>query len=85
MYFRQPRYEPLSQFEQTVLLTAALGHAMQNIPFEKIGAFKKGFLAYIQREAPELRLLVKDDTALDVPIREKIIALAETFRDTAEF
>ena len=82
---RQPRYEPLSQFEQTVLLTAALGHAMQNIPFEKIGAFKKGFLAYIQREAPELRLLVKDDTALDVPIREKIIALAETFRDTAEF
>lgn len=81
---RQSRYEPLSQFQQTVLLAAALGHAMQDVPFEKISAFKKGFLDYIEREAPELHSLVKIDKPLGDDIKEKIISLARRFKEIAD-
>ena len=81
---RQQRYEPFSQFEQTVLLVAALGQALRNVPFEKIGAFQKGFLAYIEREASELHSLVKDDVALSSEVKKKIIDLAERFVESGK-
>lgn len=79
---RQPRYEPLSQFEQTVLLVMALGHAMQDIPVERINAFKRGFLDYIEQEAPELHSLVKRDQALNSDIKQEIMTLARKFKET---
>ena len=81
---RQPRYRPLTQFEQVVLLVAALGHVMQDIPFDKIAAFKRGFLDYIEREKPELHYLIKSDTALTAELKKKIIALAEKYKNTAD-
>ena len=81
---RQQRNEPLSQFEQTVLLTAALGRVMTDIPFDKIEAFKKGFLAYIEKKNPELHDLVKADTALTAELKDKIVALAQSCKASAE-
>lgn len=81
---RQQRNEPLSQFEQTVLLTAALGRVMTDIPFDKIEAFKKGFLAYIEEKNPELHDLVKADTALTAELKDKIVALAQSCKASAE-
>ena len=81
---RQQRNEPLSQFEQTVLLTAALGRVMTDIPFDKIEAFKKGFLAYIEEKNPELHALVKADTALTAELKDKIVALAQSYKASAE-
>ena len=81
---RQQRNEPLSQFEQTVLLTAALGRVMTDIPFDKIEAFKKGFLAYIEEKNPELHDLVKADTALTAELKDKIVALAQSYKASAE-
>ena len=81
---RQQRNEPLSQFEQTVLLTAALGRVMTDIPFDKIEAFKKGFLAYIEEKNPELHDLVKADTALTAEQKDRIVALAQSYKASAE-
>ena len=81
---RQQRYQPLSQFEQTVLLTAALGRVLTDIPVDKIDAFKKGFLAYIEERSPELHYLVKNDTALTAELKNKIIALAQSFKESSE-
>ena len=81
---RQQRYQPLSQFEQTVLLTAALGRVLTDIPVNKIDAFKKGFLAYIEERSPELHYLVKNDTALTAELKNKIIALAQSFKESSE-
>ena len=81
---RQQRYQPLSQFEQTVLLTAALGRVLTDIPVDKIDAFKKGFLAYIEERSPELHYLVKNDTALTAELKNKNIALAQSFKESSE-
>lgn len=82
---RQQRYQPLSQFEQTVLLTAALGPRTDGHPgSNKIDAFKKGFLAYIEERSPELHYLVKNDTALTAELKNKIIALAQSFKESSE-
>ena len=77
---RQPRYEPLSQFEQAVLLTAAQGHVLQDVPVEQIASFKREFLDYLDREAPELRTLVKPDAALSAEARDAILCHAEKFK-----
>ena len=77
---RQPRYSPLSQYEQAVLLTAAMGHVMEGIPFEKIAAFRNGFLDYLGQEGRELRTLITDNTALTPELREKIIAFAAAYK-----
>lgn len=82
---RQPRYEPLSQKEQTLLLVAALGKVMQNIPLERIGEFKKGFLDYVDKTAPELEPLMKNSSALGTEVKELIIAIAEEYKDKAGF
>ena len=65
-------------------LTAALGRVMTDIPFDKIEAFKKGFLAYIEEKNPELHDLVKADTALTAELKDKIVALAQSCKASAE-
>ena len=54
------------------------------IPFDKIEAFKKGFLAYIEEKNPELHDLVKADTALTAELKDKIVALAQSYKASAE-
>ena len=34
---RQPQYHPQSQYQQVILLVAALGHVMQEVPIDDIG------------------------------------------------
>ncbi|MBQ4599906.1 MAG: F0F1 ATP synthase subunit alpha [Clostridia bacterium] len=82
---RQSRYEPLSQFEQTVLLVVALGRVLQDIPFERIDAFRRGFLAHIERTAPELHALVKLNAKVDADVKEQIIDLAKQYKENAGF
>ena len=82
---RQSRYEPLSQFEQTVLLVVALGRVLQDIPFERIPAFKRGFLDHIERTAPELHALVKPDAKVDADVKEQIVRLAQQYKENAGF
>ena len=77
---RQPRYAPLSQFEQTVLLTMALGHALQDVPMEEVSSFKQEFLDHLEREASELRSAVRLDTGLSPELKEEILCHAERFK-----
>ena len=77
---RQPRYSSLSQYEQAVLLAAAMGHVMEGIPFEKVAAFRNGFLDYLGQEGREHRTLITDNTALTPELREKIIAFAAAYK-----
>lgn len=77
---RQSRYEPLSQFEQTVLLICALGHILQDIPFEEISTFKKGLLQFIKKENPQLSALVKTDKAVSPELKQEILNLAEKYK-----
>ena len=80
---RQPRYQPLSQKEQTVLLVAAFGNVLKDIPFEKIGEFKKGLLEYINKNAHSLSSLLNENSALSSEAKEQIVSLAEEYKRKA--
>ena len=80
---RQPRYQPLSQTEQTVLLVAAFGNVLKGIPFEKIGEFKKGLLEYINKNAHSLSSLLNENSALSSEAKEQIVSLAEEYKRKA--
>ena len=49
---RQEQYRPLRQMEQVIILVAALGHVMQDVPLGTISRFKDGLLACITQKLP---------------------------------
>ena len=80
MLLRQPRYEPLSQLEQAILLAAALGHGLEGVPAEEIPAFRREFLDYLEQEVPELPALLSPDTPLSAQMKELLLRHAKKFR-----
>ena len=79
---RQSNGAALTQFEQTILLIAALGKILTDIPLDKISTFKKGMLRYIQKNAPDLRAIADNDQAFDDKLKEEIIELAQAYKKT---
>ena len=51
---RQPRYAPLSQHQQVIVLVAAMAHVMQDVPLEEMDAFRASLLADVEEEIPDL-------------------------------
>ncbi len=73
---RQPRYAPLSQHQQVIILTAAMAHVMQDVPLEKMEAFRAHLLSAVEEAAPDLCSRI-DRTGLLAPEdREEIVSLA---------
>ena len=48
---RQRQYHPFSQHEQVVILIAALGHVMEQIPIDEIDDFRAQLLQFMQERA----------------------------------
>ncbi|MGM9682513.1 MAG: F0F1 ATP synthase subunit alpha [Eubacteriales bacterium] len=82
---RQSRYSPYTHFEEIVLLTAALGHIMQDIPPTKTARFIRGLLEYTELNAPELHSEISPGEKLSENTREKIINTARKYRDTLTY
>ena len=76
---RQPQYAPLSQHQQVILLVSALSHVMQDVPPERIEAFRAGLLAHAEQEAPELCHRIDLTGLLSPEDREEITDLARQF------
>lgn len=47
---RQRQYHPLSQHQQVVTLTAAMGHVMQEVPMTDMESFRQGLLDYVEAQ-----------------------------------
>lgn len=78
---RQPQYSPLRQHEQVILLVAALGHVMQNVPLEEIEAFRAGLLAYAEEALPDLCRRIELTGKLPDEDRQEILATAHAYLD----
>ena len=76
---RQPQYAPLSQHQQVILLVSALSHVMQDVPPERIEAFRAGLLVHTEQEAPELCHRIDLTGLLSPEDREEITDLARQF------
>ena len=74
---RQPRYAPLSQHQQVVVLAAAMAHVMQDVPLERMDAFRAHLLAEVEGEAPDLCGRIDRTGQLAPEDREEIVSLAK--------
>ena len=72
---RQRQYHPFSQHEQVVILIAALGHVMEQIPIDEIDDFRAQLLQFMQEQAGELCARIDGD-------KDEILKLAKQFRDS---
>ena len=76
---RQPQYAPLAQHQQVILLIAALDHVMQNVPLEKMDAFRAGLLAFVEEADPELCRRIDQNGTLSQEDREDLLAHSKRF------
>jgi F-type H+-transporting ATPase subunit alpha len=79
---RQPRYAPLSQHQQVVVLTAAMAHVMQEVPLERMDAFRAHLLSEVEAEAPDLCGRIDRTGQMAPEDREEIISLARHALET---
>ena len=73
---RQPQYHPQSQYQQVILLVAALGHVMQEVPIDDIDLFEDQLLAFTEEQAPDLCQRLDLSGQLSQEDREEILELA---------
>ena len=73
---RQPRYAPLSQHQQVIILVAAMARVCQDVPLERMDAFRAHLLSEVEAEAPDLCSRVDRTGQLSPEDREEIAVLA---------
>ena len=73
---RQPRYAPLSQHQQVIILVAAMARVCQDVPLERMDAFRGHLLSEVEAEAPDLCSRVDRTGRLSPEDREEIAGLA---------
>ncbi|MBQ9165770.1 MAG: hypothetical protein IJX71_02410, partial [Oscillospiraceae bacterium] len=70
---------PLAQYEQVILLVAALNHVMQDVSLEKIDAFRQDLLAYVKKQAPDLCRRLEQTGQMSDDERQNILNLSRDF------
>ena len=80
---RQPQHSPFSHHGQVILLTAAMGHVMQDVPLEKMDSFRAGLLAYVEEQAPDLCRKIEQSGILSGDDREDILGLCARYQASA--
>ena len=61
------------------LLTAALNRVMQDVPLERMEAFRTGLLAYVEKASPDLCRRIDMTGLLTPEDREEILDLSRKF------
>ena len=79
---RQRQYHPFSQHEQVVILIAALGHVMEQIPIDEIDDFRAQLLQFMQEQAGEFCARIDATGKLADGDKDEILKLAKQFRDS---
>lgn len=80
MLLRQPQYHPWKQYEQVVLLTAAMSHVMESIPAKDIYRFAKGLLAFIEERADATCHDIEKTGLLPDEVKKDILRLAREYQ-----
>jgi len=78
---RQPRYAPLSQHQQVIILVAAMAHVMQDMPLEELEDFRACLLRAVEETCPDICTRIDLTGQLDEEDREEIVDLAREARE----
>ncbi len=76
---KQNQYNPYSTAEQVILLVAAMGHVMQNIPLDEIRSFAAKLLEYIKSEEMVLVGKIQSSGVMEPDDKERILACAKKY------
>ncbi len=76
---RQDQYRPLQQYEQVILLTAALSRVMASVPREDLRNYAHELLDFFRRERQGLCVRVESTGLLSPEDREEIIQAARDY------
>ena len=78
---QQPQSNPMQQYQQVILLVAALSHVMQNIPINEIRDFINKMIEFFESSHPELCSRLQQTGKLSDEDREYIKAEAKKFAE----
>ncbi len=78
---RQKQFHPMSQHQQVIVLLAALDHRMQDIPAEEMEAFRDGFIAYVETEAPIICRAIDQTGEYGEEDRAEILRLTDAYKE----
>ncbi len=78
---RQEQYHPYKQYEQVILLTAAMEHIMQDIPARHIRKFSLGLLDFCSKEISDICSDIEKTGRLSDEHRAKIIDCSRKYLD----
>lgn len=70
---RQPQYHPWKQYEQVIILVAALGHVMQKVPLKDMKEFTGLLLQHFESEEPVLCEEIEKTGLLSAENRQTIL------------
>lgn len=76
---RQAQYHPLKQHEQVILLVAALGRVLIDVPVDEIDAYGRRLIQWIEEKAPHICSEIERTGQLSDEIKQSIIHLAQDF------
>lgn len=79
---RQEQYHPMAQHQQVIVLVAALGHVMADVPAYEISGCAARMVAYIEEEAPHICREIERTGKLSEEARQEILQLARKFVET---
>ena len=78
---KQPLCKPFSMPQQVIMLCAATGKVMINVPVEKIREFRTGMLDYFAKSQPAIVRELETTGQLSDSLRDQIVKAAEEYRD----
>lgn len=78
---KQPQYKPMPVEYQVIIIFAATGKFLLDVPVEKIADFEKGLFTFIDTKYPEIPKQIKDSKQLDDDTQK---ALTEAIREFKE-
>ena len=78
---KQPLCKPFSMPQQVIMLCAATGKVMIDVPVEKIREFRTGMLEYFAKSQPAIIRELETTGQLSDSLRDQIVKASEEYRD----
>lgn len=78
---KQPLHSPLQMHEQVILLVAAVGKLMNDIPVSGIRGFRDGLLSYFDTKCSDIYTKLDSEKTLDDDLRQEILTAAGSYKE----